>query len=203
MSSKPTFLLRMPKLLLSVGIILSLILNLSAQSIELLNPSFEDQPQDATIPQGWTVCKEGTTPDILPGFWGVYTIPSDGQSYLGLITRNNGTWESIGQRLTAPLKKGTCYQWALDMAHSDTYSGYSGAIKIRVWISKLKCQKDQLIYESPLIEHLDWKTYEVKFAPKDEYRYILIEAFHSEAPFQFQGNILVDRLQEIRVCERT
>ena len=188
---------------LSLGLSLFSSLSLSSQSIELLNPSFEDEPADATTPQGWTACKEGTTPDILPGFWGVYTTPSDGETYVGLITRQNSTWESIGQRLTAPLKKGTCYDWSLDLAHSDTYSGYNGPIKLRVWISKLKCQKDQLIYESPLIEHLDWKTYRIKFTPNDEYRYILLEAYHSDPPFQYQGNILIDRIQEIRVCDRT
>ena len=191
------------RLNLSLSLSLSLILSLSSQSIELFNPSFEEEPQDATTPQGWTACKEGTTPDILPGFWGVYSLPSDGETYLGLITRLNNTWENIGQRLTAPLLKGTCYEWSLDLAHSETYSGYNGPIHLRVWISKLKCQKDQLIYESPLIEHQDWKTYKVKFVPNDEYRYILLEAFHSEAPFQYQGNILVDRLREIRICERT
>jgi hypothetical protein len=191
------------RLSLSFSLLFSLSLCLQAQTIELLNPSFEDEPADATTPQGWIACKEGTTPDILPGFWGVYTMPSDGETYVGLITRNNGTWESIGQRLVAPLKKGTCYDWSMDLAHSDTYSGYSGPIKLRVWISKLKCQKDQLIFESPMIDHLDWKTYLIKFTPNDEYRYILLEAFHSEEPFHYQGNILIDRIQEIRVCNRT
>jgi len=190
-------------LLLSLSLSLLLNLSLSAQSIELFNPSFEQDPQDATTPQGWSPCKEGTTPGILPGFWGVYNLPSDGETYLGLITRSNNTWESIGQRLPASLQRGTCYDWSLDLAHSETYACYNGPIRLRVWISKLKCQKDQLIYESPLIEHLDWRTYQVKFIPNDDCRYILLEAFHSEAPFQYQGNILLDRLREIRFCERT
>lgn len=178
-------------------------ISLRSQTIELFNPSFEGTPQDATVPQGWSGCKEGTTPDILPGSWGVYTPASDGQTYVGLITRSNGTWESIGQRLPATLERGTCYDWALDLAHADTYACYSGPIKLRVWISKLKCQKDQLIYESPLIDHLDWRTYLIKFTPYDDFRYILIEAFHKDPPFEYQGNILIDYLREIRVCDRT
>ena len=174
-----------------------------AQAIELANASFEGEPRDATVPQGWMACKEGTTPDILPGYWGVYLDPSDGDTYVGLITRGNNTWESIGQRLSAPLEKGDCYSFSLDLAHSDTYSGYNGPLKLRIWASKLKCQKDQLIYESPQIEHLDWKTYEVRFTAKSEYRYILFEAFHSEKPFSFEGNILIDRIQVIGSCDRT
>ena len=44
---------------------------LLAQDIWLENASFEDEPQDATMPQGWRGWKKGTTPDILPGSWGV------------------------------------------------------------------------------------------------------------------------------------
>lgn len=175
----------------------------NGQSIELSNSSFEGEPRDATVPQGWMICKEGSTPDILPGFWGVYGEASDGDTYVGLITRINNTWEDIGQRLTSNLEKGTCYTWAVDLAHSDTYSGYSGALKLRIWASKLKCQKDQLIYESPLIENSEWQTYQFKFTPDRDYRYILLEAFHSEEPFQYKGNILIDRLRMIQPCDRT
>jgi hypothetical protein len=66
---------------LSLNLSLLLSLSLKAQTIELFNPSFEEEAQDATTPQGWSACKEGTTPDILPGFWGVYTMPSDGETY--------------------------------------------------------------------------------------------------------------------------
>ncbi len=175
----------------------------SSQHIELANSSFEGEPRDATVPQGWMACKEGTTPDILPGYWGVYNEPSDGDTYVGLITRQNNTWESIGQRLTVTLEKGSCYSWSLDLAHSDTYSGYNGPLKLRIWVSKLKCQKDQLIYESPLIGHLDWQSYQFKFTPNSDYRYILLEAFHSEEPFEYKGNILIDRLRPIQSCDKT
>ncbi len=177
-------------------------LYVKAQHIELSNSSFEGEPRDATVPQGWMACKEGTTPDILPGYWGVYNEPSDGDTYVGLITRSNNTWESIGQRLPATLEKGSCYSWSLDLAHSDTYSGYNGPLKLRVWISKLKCQKDQLIYESPLIGHMDWETYHIKFTPNSDYRYILLEAFHSEEPVSYEGNILIDRLRSIKGCNK-
>lgn len=175
----------------------------TSQVIEMSNPSFEDEPRDATVPQGWMICKEGSTPDILPGYWGVYNEPSDGDTYIGLITRGNGTWEDVSQRLSATLEKGNCYSWSLDLAHSDTYSGYNGPLKLRVWISKLKCQKDQMIFETPLIEHLEWQSYNIKFTPDDNYRYILIEAYHSEKAFSYEGNILIDRLRPMKPCDRT
>ncbi len=115
-------------------------LTVSGQHIDILNASFEGEPADTNVPQGWMACKEGTTPDILPGVWGVYTDPSEGNTYLGLITRQNNTWECIGHRLSPPLLKGSCYALALQLAHADTYSGNNGAIKLRVWITKTKSQ---------------------------------------------------------------
>lgn len=174
-----------------------------AQNIVLINGSFEGLPADATVPQGWMSCKEGTTPDILPGYWGVYDHPSDGETFLGLITRSNNTWEVIGQRLPETLKKGSCYTWSLDLAHSNTYSGYNGPLRLRVWLSKSKCGRDQLMFESPLIEHTFWQTYKVRFIPESDYQYIMLEAYHPEDPVLYQGNILLDALSPIRGCDRT
>ena len=63
---------------------------LLAQDIWLENASFEDEPQDATMPQGWRGWKKGTTPDILPGSWGVYLEPYDGDSYVDLSLEGMG-----------------------------------------------------------------------------------------------------------------
>lgn len=191
-----------PKLLLIIFLSTFSILS-RGQNIELSNSSFEGEPRDATVPQGWMGCNEGTTPDILPGYWGVYTDPSDGETYVGLITRQNNTWETIGQRLSATLKKGNCYSFSLDLAHSDTYSGYNNPLRLRIYISTSKCDKDQLIYESPLIEHLEWKSYQVKFTPEKDYRYIHFEAYHDQRPVEYKGNILIDRIRPIRSCDRT
>lgn len=57
------------------------------QNIQFFNPSFEGEPRDAITPLGWIGCEDGTTPDILPGPWGVYLPASEGQTYMGLIVR--------------------------------------------------------------------------------------------------------------------
>lgn len=174
---------------------------LTAQS-GLLNASFEGEPQDATVPVGWHACAPGTTPDILPGVWGVYTEASEGDTYVGLITRDDGTWESIGQRLTVPLKDKECYKFTLDLAHSKTYSGYNLPIKLRIWGGNTKCQKNQLLLETDFIDHSDWKTYNVKFTTKGEIRYIIFEAFYKDGTFSRRGNILIDNLSKLKKCPR-
>lgn len=171
--------------------------------IVLDNPSFEGEPEDATLPNGWLECKTGTTPDILPGEWGVYTEPSDGETYLGLITRQDKTWESVGQRLSSPLIRDVCYQFEVDLAHSKTYTGYNQPIKLRIWVGKKRCSRTQLIYESELINHSDWRTYMIEFTSKSNYNYIIFEAYFPKGyPTSVKGNVLIDNVSEIQTCKR-
>lgn len=173
-----------------------------AKAIYWQNPSFEGEPQDATVPIGWVACEALTTPDILPGVWGVYLEASDGETYTGLITRNNNTWESITQRLSKKINTKECYSFNVDLARAATYSGYNGALKLRVWGSTNKCTKDQLLYESPLIKHTFWKQYKCNFTAEQPIRYIIIEAFYEESGFSYEGNILIDNLSPLQSCPR-
>lgn len=190
----------MQKYLILITLVL---LSFSVQSqITLNNPSFEDEPADATVPMGWFPCAPNTTPDILPGFWGVYSDPSDGETFVGLITRFDGSYESIGQRFSERLDPDNCYSFNVDLAQSKSYAGYNEPLKIRVWVSNKKCKKEQLIFESEFISHADWKTYEVNFTPDSKAKYILIEAFHTEENITVTGNILIDNLTALIPCSK-
>lgn len=169
----------------------------------VLNASFEGEPRDATVPRGWYICKEGTTPDILPGPWGVYLEPADGDTYVGLITRENGTWESIGQRLTEPLRADECYVVTMHLARSDTYMGFNNPIKLRVWGGDKKCERGQLLLETERIENTDWKQHNFQLDPKSEVKYLIIEAFHKDGFFSYRGNVLIDGISAIRRCGRS
>ncbi len=169
--------------------------------IRLENASFEGEPQDATVPIGWIPCEIGTTPDILPGPWGVYQEASDGETFMGLISRADGTFESVGQRLSQSLEKGECYSLNMDLAKSNTYTGYNNSLKIRIWGSFNRCQKAELLYESPLVGHTDWENYSFSFMPKFNYHYIIIEAYAPKNK-SAKGNILIDNLSLIVPCKR-
>ena len=181
--------------------ILSFCSSMVAQ-IRFNNGSFEDEPSDATTPHGWYECEELTTPDIFPGVWGVYGEPSDGSTYMGMITRPNNTWESIGQRLMEPLEADNCYVFTIDMAFSRTYAGYNNPLKLRIWLGSEKCDKGLLIYESDLINHTEWKTYPVKFNTDKKYTHVILEAYHDDSPVRYKGNILLDHLTPIKRCSR-
>ncbi|MEE9440133.1 MAG: hypothetical protein V3V14_14095 [Saprospiraceae bacterium] len=168
--------------------------------VSLNNPSFEDEPADATTPQGWFPCDNMTTPDIFPGFWGVYNEAADGETYVGIITRENSTFERFGQRLSMDLVKGQCYFTAIDLSYSKVYSGYNKPIQLKIVFSIDKCSNDEVVFLSPVIQHTDWKTYKVEFTPNANYRYIKLEAYYSDEKFSHKGNILIDNIRPIRRC---
>lgn len=173
-----------------------------SQVIQINNASFEGTPQDATVPAGWFPCERGTTPDILPGFWGVYQEASEGDTYVGLITREDGTWESIGQRLSQALVPKECYAFTLDIAHSKTYATYNQPLKVRIWAGTTRCERSQLLLETDFIENTDWEKYEVDFTAKGAYHYIIIEAYYKDGSFSRRGNILIDNISSIKKCIR-
>ncbi len=171
--------------------------------IQLKNASFENEPQDATMPSEWKGCEFGTTPDILPGFWGVYNEPFDGESYLGLITRSDGTYESIGQTLPQELDKKECYAVGMYLAHSKEYSGYNIPVRLRIWGGTKRCDKKQLIADTEVIENVEWEYYQFDFVAKKKISFITIEAYYAPGVyFPYQGNVLLDGITAFKTCQR-
>ena len=175
---------------------------LSAQ-IPVENASFEGEPQDATTPVRWHECEPDTTPDILPGFWGVTNEPSDGDTYMGLITRDIGSWESVGQRLQEPIKKDICYNFSLELAHSNTYASYNLPVKLMIWGAATRCSRDQLIGEVAYVDHSEWKKYKFQFTAERNFPYVIIEArFMDGLSFPYKGNVLIDNCSAFEPCQR-
>ncbi len=178
------------------------VVQFAVAQIRFENPSFEGTPQDGTSPAGWFQCKTGSTPDILPGSWGVYNEAADGNTYIGLITREDGTWEDITQRLKEPLKGGECYTFSIDLARSKTYAGYNLPVRLRIWGGMERCDRDELLDQSPMIKHSTWRTYTLQINPKKDYKFIIIEAYFANGYFSYKGNILIDNLKPLKKCPR-
>ncbi|MDX1667294.1 MAG: hypothetical protein R3350_08695, partial [Saprospiraceae bacterium] len=132
----------------------------------------------------------------------VFNEPSRGDTYVGLITREDGSWESIGQRVKDPLKPGECYSFTIDVGHSTTYAGYASPIRLRIWGGLNKCRKDQLLLETDPVESEEWETLEVQFWTKQYVNYLIFEAFFGGEPHRTRGNILIDNIGPIKKCVR-
>jgi hypothetical protein len=99
--------------------------------IPFTNPSFEDKPQQSASPAGWGSQTGGSTPDIQPDIWGVTLAPHSGKTYVGLVTREDGTSEDIGQTLRVALEAGKCYRFSIFLAHSKYYAGHNHPVRLR------------------------------------------------------------------------
>jgi hypothetical protein len=171
--------------------------------IYLSNPSFEDKPRASASPVGWYSGVPGSTPDILPGAWGLNLPAQDGKTCLGLVTRSDNSAESISQELPAVLKSGECYKFEIWLAHAEQYVGFNKPCRIRVWGSGSKTDKGQLLTSSPLVSHSDWRLYKLRFTTSSEIRFITLEAWYGPGvTFQYNGNILLDNCSPIELCER-
>jgi len=178
---------------------------ISQDKIELNNPSFEGISRCCTAPQNWEACgnRDLNTPDIQPGHFGVTNEPSSGETYLGMVTKDNETWESVSQRLFNQVQSGKKYSFSIFLAHSTTLISqsrvtdkdvyYDKPIKLRIWGGNKYCSKIELLGESSLINHEDWRKYEFQFEPTKNHTFILFEAFYKTPTLMpYNGNILLD-----------
>lgn len=199
-----------------VVICLAFIVHHSAWSQEdpilLSNPSFEDMPRHSKPPRGWFDCgfPGESPPDIQPsGTFNVTRPASDGNTYLGMVVRDNDTWESVSQRLTRSLEKDKCYSFRINLCKSELYvstsritterANYTTPVKLRIYGGFGHCDKQFLLGETTTVNHTSWVEYEFKFEPIDNYTYIILEAFYKTPTlFPYNGNLLVDNASPIQ-----
>ncbi len=203
--------------ILSIAAILTCFSGIFAQEqpIELINPSFEDLPGTEKVPYGWNDCgfAEETPPDIHPSpninnlFFGVDNRPQDGASYIGMVTRDNDTYEGISQRLTKPMLAGNCYQFSIYLSKSKNYLSVNSSmtateqfttpIVLRIYGGSSLCDKKQLLAESNIINTNRWIRFDFTFTPEEDLNYILLQAFWNMTLFPYNGHVLVDNASSI------
>jgi outer membrane protein OmpA-like peptidoglycan-associated protein len=191
----------------------NLAVNAQGGAIQLQNPSFEDFPRHSKPPRDWYDCgfPGETPPDVQPdpAFTFQVSKPAvDGETYLGLVVRDNDTWESVSQRLSAPMEKGKCYEFSIYLAKSPMYvsssrttdetANYTTPVKLRVYGGFGNCDKQYLLGETKVINHDRWLQYNFLFEPIGNYTYIVLEAFYQTPTlFPYNGNILIDHASAI------
>ncbi len=179
--------------------------------IYLNNPSFEDVPRASATPSGWYDCGQmrDSPPDVQPGFWEVSTPAFNGSSYLGLVVRDNETWESVGQRLSRPMEQNSCYELVMHLCKAPKYLSkspmsvdvvdFATPACIMIWGGNGYCDKAELLYKSPIINHSRWVEYTCRMSPTaGNYSFILIEAYYkTPVLFPYNGHVLIDNLSPI------
>ncbi len=175
-------------------------------AIQLENPSFEDEPGAGRAPTGWFNCGFAgeTPPDVNPTTQFKVTMRAyHGETYMGMVTRDNNTCEAVGQKLKTPLLKGVTYSFSIYLARSEFYMSqsrktgqdvnYTTPAVLRIWGGSDDCSKKEMIAQSKPVSDHNWRKFSFTFTPKSNHHYFMIEAFYSGSTLPYNGNILVDR----------
>ena len=183
-------------------------------TISLKNASFEWGSAVAnSIPIGWQICSRPTEtpPDVhteKSRHYGVQHSPMKGDKFLGMVVRSNFTYESIHQKLKMPLQENKTYKMHLYVAMSKTFKSHDAKTMneefftqpaiIRIWGVENACETKELLFESEVIDHENWKRIAFEFTPKMAHQRIMFEAFYDKMVADpYNGNVLLDGISDI------
>ncbi len=183
-----------------------------AQPLLLQNPSFEDFPGLGKPPFGWFFCGNmgETPPDIHPGdLYGVTAAAKDGHTYVGMVSRHNGTYEQLGQRLSQPLVPGQCYYFRIFAARSDQYASFSRKtgqpsqytlpLKLAVLAAHRHCQPMATLALSAAVMDTEWRSYGFVLRPDEAFSFLFLSATSATGD-SYNGNILIDAASPLIPC---
>ena len=193
-----------------------------SDTLNLTNPSFEGVPFEGDgslnikLPIGCFDCGFAgeSPPDVQPVHGGSFQVNKpahDGKTYIGLVVRDNDTWERFSQKLSAPMEKGKCYKFNIYLARSEIYTSYSRVTednkveanyvtpaKLRIYGGSAPCDRTEMLGETSLIRNSRWLKYTFQFEPINDYTYLVFEAFYNTPTLvPYNGNILVDNASPI------
>lgn len=205
----------------TIFLLFTAVLAFSQETIYLDNPSFEDVPRRGGEEflrgiEGWFDCgliqfKGESPPDIHPtpnSVWEVDKYAMDGDTYLGMVVRDNESYEAISQKLSSPLLEGVCYSFSILLSRSPKYislsrqteeeTNYNTPAVLRIWGANKFCGRSRLLATSEPVDNDQWRQFNFKFKPKDDFSYIVLEAFYKTPALNlYSGHILVDGASEI------
>ena len=183
------------------------------EKVDLMNPSFE-QINSKDEPVGWVSCnfEKEIPPAIQPGRFGCKLNAQQGRQYVGMVARDNGTFEAIRQVLLKPLKAGICYRMSVYLAKSSIYesnsrltglsANYIRPLKLIVWGSDkrlentCKVQPDDWLTETLPIHNDQWRKYTFYIQPPKDVQTLIFSVGHVvDKPYN--GNLLIDNISTI------
>lgn len=195
--------------------------------LTLSNASFEDVPRQNHAPKGWFDCgfSAESPVDVHPAtlmnpdstYFGVDAKAFDGNTYLGMVVRDNDTYEAVSQRvIEGPLKAGQCYTFSIYLSRAKSYNSvsretdlpvnYETPAKLRIWGGMSYCNRGEVLAESAPVKKTEWLQYNFRFEPKRDHKFLVLEAYYkTPVLFPYNGNLLLDAAGKITPipCENT
>ena len=141
-------------------------------------------------------------------YWEVRADPSDGNTFIGMVTREDGSTESISQKLLNPLQMDSCYMFTIDVMVTEKYKShvstraflqnFTNPVSLKIFLANTSCEKETLIYTSRPITSKDWETLEITFTADDDFEYIIFAVDHLLSKEPKNGHVLLDNIDHFR-----
>lgn len=184
---------------------------LAQDTIRLKNPSFEARSANpSTVPSGWiNLGLVSETPsDIQPGHFAVDLSAQNGRTYVGMVVRENNTWEGIGQRLDKFLQKDSAYSFSIFLTRSHQYLSptkthsqsvnFEAPTILKIWGYNTTTQQEELLAESAAVSHSEWTKYSFILKPTlASYDELDLMAYYAVGFEKQNGNLLLDNCSAI------
>jgi hypothetical protein len=185
--------------------------SLGQSVLPLENPSFEaNKPEPGVIPEGWLDMGAfgESPPDIQPGIFDVVMKAQHGATFLGLVVRDNNTWEGIGQELGGYLEKDSTYRFSLYLGRSNAYrsisrmsgqeANFNNPTILKIWGVNTKTKQEELLAQSSAVSHSQWTLYSFLLKPTvADFDEIDLMAYYAPGFEQKNGNLLIDNCSDI------
>jgi len=195
--------------------------------IRIQNPSFEVNTvkdsiskSEILILRGWIDFgfSNNSSPTIHSkndNLFRVKKSPVDGAHFIGMVTRQDSTYESFYQKLSKPLLEGKSYEFSIYLCTSSRLKSSvrkkdgendfrvrkfdQGAI-FRIQGSNSKSKEFQILAETEIVSNEDWKKFEFVLKPESNYDILILEVFfdlsRSKDPI-CNANVLLDNCSPI------
>lgn len=181
--------------------------------IAFRNAPLEGEPQANTAPHDWYYCNfpGESPPDLHPkGLYRVRLPAADGATYVGMVCRDNGTFESIGQHLPTPLRAGQCYRWRGQVARSPRYQAivrstlraddFSAPIRLVFYGGSVACADEYILGWSDSITNEKWQTITVTLRVPARGEHLRIGVIPLDSS-SVNGHVLLDALEPLVPCD--
>lgn len=188
--------------------------------LPIRNGSFElGDPAYGTVPSQWMDCGfANETPVDLHSqdtdFFRVESVADDGYQFIGLVARDNYSWEGIGQQLEVPLMGGLWHSLSFSAKQSKYYislsrqysreTNYDGDLVLFLWGSDTACVQQELLGVSPVLDYDDWTDVQLSFVPTASYTHLWFEICYQDPNGNpYNGHVLLDDFSPITVWTDT
>ena len=164
-------------------------------------------PQFDNVPQFWNKCRTQNSPDIQP--ISTKQVAFEGTAFLGLAVYGSSpsnpdlilAKETFGQGMDT-LTPGFEYLISIALSYDPDHLSSQGETeapaRLRVYMGD-GCVDSNYIWQTPLIDHEDWKIYEHNYIAECNNSYITFQATHGDLLRLDAGYILIDLISVIPV----